>query len=270
MDYFKYVFCILTYKNTEDIKECLTSIEEKVCDYKVVIVNSYFDDESKKTIKKIALNNNCDFINVPNKGYGAGNNAGIKYINENYDYEYIIISNPDIIIKKFDLDELTKGHNVIAPLIITRSGKNQNPYWLLKNSLSEYMLYKSMKTNNKFLFFVSVAINKLLREVGLFFFKISTKKDCRIYGAHGSFFLISKDAIEKIGILFDEKMFLFAEEALLAHEFEEKHIPVFLTKKIKIYHKEDGSVSVSEINENSISRESIIYYYEKLHNRKGL
>lgn len=41
-------------------------------------------------------------MNVENKGYSYGNNRGIEYCHNNYEYDYIIISNPDIIIKKFD------------------------------------------------------------------------------------------------------------------------------------------------------------------------
>lgn len=264
MNHYEYVFCILTYRNTEDIKECLCSIKSNVSSYKVVIVNSYYDEDSKASFEEIAVRNGCDFINVPNKGYGAGNNAGIKYIKETYDYEYLIISNPDIIIEKFDMGGLPEGPKVVAPLITTIKGKNQNPYWIVKNDVAERMLYSSMKNGDKVSYITSIAMNKILREVGLLLFKISRKSSRRVYGAHGSFMILSREVINSFERLFDENMFLFAEESLLAHEFEKRGIPVILIKTVQIKHKEDGSVSLSDINENAIARESIIYYYEKI------
>lgn len=48
----------------------------------------------------IAKKLGCSFINVENKGYGFGNNRGIEYANKYFDYEFLIVSDPNIIIKK--------------------------------------------------------------------------------------------------------------------------------------------------------------------------
>jgi GT2 family glycosyltransferase len=54
MERYKYIFCILVYRNVEDIKECIDSIMDKVENCKIVIVNSFYDNESKNEFEKIA------------------------------------------------------------------------------------------------------------------------------------------------------------------------------------------------------------------------
>ncbi|MEG1313267.1 MAG: glycosyltransferase family 2 protein [Bacilli bacterium] len=265
----KFVFCILIYRNTDDLVDCIKNISEKVKNFKVVIVNSHYDDKSMNMIKKIAENLQCDFIDVPNKGYGCGNNRGIEFINNNYEYDFLIISNPDILITKFEEKDIGEMKNcVIAPLITTIKGKSQNPYWYLHNGIGEFLIYSGMLKKNKFILFIAYAINKIIREIGLYFFMKSSKSCSRIYAAHGSFVIFSSDVISKFEDLYDEKMFLFAEEALLAYELDRRGICTFLCKDVQVIHKEDGSMNIAKINEVDEERKSIIYYYRKIRKEK--
>lgn len=263
--FYKYIFCILTYKNDCDLVECLNSINEKVKNYKIVIVNSFYDDVSMEKIQIIASRYNCDFYNIENKGYSFGNNYGIKNILINYDFEYVAVINPDILIDKFDDSLMDKYKNcVIAPMITTIKGKNQNPYWLIKNNLSEKLMYFGQKRKNLFLYFLGVVINKAIREIGIYFFFKSKKDIIEIYAAHGAFVFFQKEIFENIGLFYDENMFLFAEEAYIAHIFEKYNIKTYLIKNIKIIHKEDGSLNNSNIKINEELRKSTVYYYEKI------
>lgn len=269
--YYEYVFVILTYRNTEDIKECLISIEKKFNDYKAVIVNSYYDESSKMEMEKIAEKYNCDFLNVENRGYGYGNNCGVQFCKKEYDFSYLVISNPDIIVKKNDFlaESYLEKAVVIAPVIKTLTGKWQNPYWVKKNCLAEFFIYSGYKHMNKFVIYSGIAINKIIRELSnRLFFRNKDRVRSKVYASHGSFVIFSKKAVQQLGDkIYDENMFLFAEEAYLAHVLEEKNIPVIFTKEIDILHKEDGSMNVSNINEKSELRKSVVYYYEKLDRR---
>ncbi len=51
-----------------------------------------------RKIEKISFDHSYDFINIENRAYSYGNNIGIKHANEKYNYKYLVISNPDIII----------------------------------------------------------------------------------------------------------------------------------------------------------------------------
>lgn len=139
----------------------------------------YYNDESKSQVESIANKYNCDFLNIENKGYSYGNNAGIKYATDKYDYEYIIISNPDIIIKKFDTYNLKSP--ITAPCIIAKNGKYQNPAAVNRNRLYEFLLYNGLKHNDKLLFYLGVVINKITREIFLLIHKIINNNYIYIY-----------------------------------------------------------------------------------------
>lgn len=262
---YKYIFVILVYRNADDLYDCLKSIQEKVNDYKIIIVNSFYDYESEKNISEIAYNYGCEFLSVENKGYGAGNNKGIEYALSKYDFDYIVLSNPDIIIEEFT-DEVLKSNKdcVVAPLIKTLNGKSQNPYWMYKCSFAEWLIYQGQKHGNTTMYYVGVAINKIIREIGLKKFLSSPKKFDFVYATHGSFVFFPHSLFDKIGLFYDENMFLFAEEPYIAHVFEDAGIKSIITKDVKILHKEDGSMKISKIDENSEAQKSIIYYYEKI------
>ena len=264
MIFCKFIFVILVYRNTEDVIDCLNSIQEKVADYKVIIVNSYYDDYTQKKFKEIAEKYQCDFINVPNKGYGYGNNCGMKYAKEKYAFEYLVVSNPDIVIKKFDetvLDVLN-GYDVYAPIIRNKNGKHQNPYWTSEIKCAEQLIYEGQKRKRRIILYSGYLIHKIVRVLTLRQFLNSSKNTITIFAAHGSFCVLNKKLIDKMSKVYDENMFLFAEEAYLAHELKRMKCKVALTKAIEIYHKEDGSMKLSKIDENDIERQSVIYYYE--------
>lgn len=263
--FYKYIICILVYRNTNDLLDCIPSIKSNIENSKIIIVNSYYDEKTRCLFKKIAENNDCDFVNVPNKGYGYGNNMGIAYSLEHYKFKFLIVSNPDIIINKFDDRYLHKYSDcVIAPLITTTKRKSQNPYWYSKNKFIEKLIYLGMKKQNRLSLFCGLGINKLRREIALFFFDHSNKHEITVYAAHGSFCMFPYAIFQKIGLPFDENMFLFAEEAYLAHLLDDNKVKIILTKDIQILHKEDGSVGLAQIDETSELRKSFIYYYEKV------
>lgn len=259
----KFVFVILIYRNYEDLLECLESIKEKISSYQVIVINAFYDEESKNAIEKIAKENNCHFLNIENKGYSYGNNAGIKYANENIDYQYLIVSNPDIIIKDFDenkLDECTK-FSIIAPKIVAKNGKRQNPISFRRNKLKEKLEYVGLTKNNKFLFYTAIMIGKFNRYLSLLF-HLNGKKPFKIYGAHGSFVIFRKSAIDILSPVYDENMFLFGEEGVLALRAKENHLVTGQLNCINIFHKEDGSMKLADFSINKELVKSNIYYYE--------
>ena len=263
---YKIVFVVLVYKNTQDIIDFIKSVQENIEDVKIVIVDAFYSNEVSDRIDKIAGKYDTDVIHIENKGYGYGNNKGIEYVHNNYEYSNLIIANPDTIIKKLDYNCLRKINNgIIGPKIVTKNRKNQNPYWYANNRLGEALIYQGCKRNKKILRYVAYIINKVIREIYILWFKYIGKDMGKVFAVHGSFVIFTKSAIEKLMPLYDENMFLFAEEAYLAHRAKEKGIKTYYTENVEVLHKEDGSMAGTNINEEKIYKESIIYYYEKFH-----
>ena len=256
------VFVLLTYRNADDLSDFLASTKRNVKNYAVIVVNSFYDENTKMKIQEIAKGSDCDFINCENKGYGYGNNRGIEFANIHYKYEYLVVANPDIVIEKYSTEVLNKiNQGIIAPRIINKAGKMQNPMVWKKNALANYLVYKGLQKKNKLSFYIGLLFNKLCR--GLFFLVTpSSREYAKIYQGHGSCIIFPHYVLGKLGLPFDENIFLFAEEGDLAEVARKKGIPFYYTPQVRIYHKEDGSMQFrDDLNQQLV--EANIYVYEK-------
>ena len=254
------VFIVLVYRNHKDLIDFLESTKKIDVSNRTIVVNAFYDEKSRKKIENIADQYNCEFLNIPNKGYSYGNNFGIKYAVERFYYKYIVISNPDIVIKNFPSDLSILQADIIAPKTIAASGKNQNPMIVKENLVSERLIYNGFKHNSKLLLVCGITINKIIRE---FFIRLFGKKTMSIYAAHGSFLFLSNNAISVLeGAPYDEKMFLFAEESVLAIKAKKHGLVTKYMPSICVNHKEDGSMKLGDFSINQELANANIYYYE--------
>lgn len=250
-------FVVLVYRNIQDLEDFF--LYNKVEDSITIVVNSFYDDETENKFKQIAENHGADFLSVPNNGYGAGNNKGIDYVLSNYNFDYLIISNADIMIDNLMIDNLrlyTKS--IIAPKIISVDGKLQNPCSPFKPLRLEmylrYQAYKRKCRKTMLLFYAFSRIKKIV-----FHLTYPIKK--KIFAAHGAFVIIPKAILLQLLPLYNEKMFLFGEETHLALKAEQYKIPTFYVPQVVVRHKEDGSMKVASINIFEKERDSFIELY---------
>lgn len=257
------IIVVLVYGNTDDVVDLIESAKVINCKYKFILVNSFYDDESMKRCEEISRKYGCDFINVENKGYGTGNNRGIEYAVEHYTFDFLVVSNPDTIICDLDFQYLsTLKCGVVGPKIITSTGKNQNPFYVDKK-IFPVAEYRFLANRNKIGYYSILAINKLKKMA--FFAGMRARKihEKKVYAVHGSFIIFSCTALKKLGKIFDEKIFLFCEEMVLAEEIKRKGIDAYYTERIKIYHKEDGSMKFLNGSMYDIEVKSNGYVLEK-------
>ena len=107
----KFTFIIVTYKSKKVIEKCVNCLPKKA---KIIIVENSND---KKILLKYKNKKNIKLVlNKSNRGYGAGNNVGLKFTNT----PYAFILNPDTFIKKI---LFTKIENSIKKL--------NNDFWIL-------------------------------------------------------------------------------------------------------------------------------------------
>lgn len=254
------VFVVLVYRNTKDLEDFFAY--NHIHDSHTVVVVSHYDDSSDKVFIRIASDNNADIIIVPNKGYGAGNNMGIEYALEHFDFNYIVISNADISIRILEPQALEKyGDTIIAPDIVAANGKQQNPNEPYKPSnLAYHLMYKTYKNNKTKLIWLFYALARV-RRIVYNMVSCVIKKDT-IYSAHGSFVIIPANVLNKLKPLYNEKMFLMNEESHLAMKAREYGVKTVYAKDILIDHKEDGSMSLEYKNEFPLLKQSFMEFYE--------
>lgn len=260
---YKYIFIILVYRNIKDLEDCIRSIKSNVNSFKIIVVNSYYDEDSKKKCELISFDEHCDFINIENKGYSFGNNRGIEFAVSNYEFDYLVVANPDTEILKFDDKSLNNlVYDIFAPNIITLRGTHQNPMGISHQKIAPKILYKGLKDNRKLYIYSALFLNKLIRCVRIFFNRIRHISIYPIYCAHGSFVILSNKAIFELYPVYDENMFLFAEEGVLASKADKIGLKTCFYPHIYIRHKEDGSMKLSDFSINNMLRDANIYYYE--------
>jgi GT2 family glycosyltransferase len=243
MPEYDFVFVLLVFRNTADPEEFLKSIENVGVSFRVVIVNSFYDIATSAAVEKLCIDHACDFIETGNQGYGSGNNAGIAYACSHYTFKYLIVSNPDIVIKQMpsDILELPPSPCIYGPLIKTLKGKRQNPCMIIFSPLRERLMKMfAMNPDNLFPFYFAIAINKAERSLFNLFFGGSAH---RVYSLHGSFLIFSFEALRLLGPQpFDPGMFLFREEDHLARLAKRLNVKMIYYPGIRVLHKEDGSV----------------------------
>lgn len=262
---YKYIFVVLVYKNIEVLCDFFKTLTVK--DSKVIVVNSYFDEESLKQCRIVAESNSADFIPIENKGFGYGNNVGTKYAMEHYEYDYLILSNSDIHVNVIEaLGKLEEDTAVIAPYTHLPEGKVQNPNipWRI-NCLFE-LLKKAYDTDSRIRLAIPHIMTRLSRE---FFkvYKLITRKDFyRIYSCHGSFIIFTKKAVDRLYPFFDDRMFLYNEELYLAENCRIKNVPVYYCPQIDVLHLEGASTGNQFGFERNKESFSILYRWMKDNN----
>ena len=262
--FYPYIFVILTYRNVDDLDALLGNIGEFVSKdrYRAVVVNAYYDDITSEKVRETAEKYDADFLNQPNKGYSYGNHRGMEYAAERYAFDWLIVANPDTLIQKFDESIFDKaGTCVMAPKIVNLRGKRQNPMMKRFSPLKERLVYKGCLQNRPFYFYAGIAWGKV---VNAFTRCKSNKRDKRlkkIEMAHGSFVIFAREVLEQLGAVYDENIFLFSEESVLARRLQGK-FATYYTDAIAVLHKEDGSMKYEKDSISKNVRDANIYYYE--------
>ena len=257
---YDFVFIVLVYKNTLDLEEFFLSLY--LLNTKVIVVDSFYDEVTSMAFENIALKYSASYLRVENRGYGYGNNMGVKYALAHYSFRYLIISNADIVVKQLDISDLNEGaDSIIAPQIRNLRGKDQNPFIPFYVNGLNHLKYIAFKYNWHFIRILCFILYRFVRECYLAFIKIFRRNITRIYAAHGSFIIIPESVLIRLTPLFNEQMFLFVEEEHLAKLAHSKNISIIFNSRIKILHKEDGSVGGAIKNNYEITKKSFIEFY---------
>ena len=239
---YKYVFVVLVYKNIDVLKDFFETL--RIDDYKVIVVNSYYNEKSLKQCREISTQYNADFIAVENKGYGYGNNVGAKFAMDNYEYDYLILSNSDIQINAISyLDDIIKDAAVLAPHTHMLNGKVQNPNIPWHLSCLIPLLNYAYKHNSRLFLLIPHFFTRITRELFRLYHHIKKKQTYKIYSCHGSFIVFTKVAVEKLYPFFNEKMFLYNEELFLAEKCRLERVPIYYKPQLDVLHLEGASSS---------------------------
>lgn len=217
----------------------------------VIIVDNCSTDKSITFIKKIITNKVILVENTQNNGYSAGNNIGIRYAIETLQSSTIIIANPDIYIENQTIKNLKDKLNgddsiaIISALMENDKGK------VFKNFAIKTPSFLTLLIDSNMIF---SKISETIFHRSRYYTIDNTQSEMDVDAIQGSFFLIKADCIKSIGY-FDENVFLYCEEILLAHKIQSirKRTVILTTERFVHFH----SLSIGKNISSYIAREKI-------------
>jgi GT2 family glycosyltransferase len=260
---------LLNYNGYQDTIECFESLEKiSYTNYNIIIVDNDSPDKSIDKINAYMHKRNLDYEyyenieftqnTIPdkfitliqsgsNRGYGHGNNIGIKYgLKSNSDY--ILLLNNDTIVEKDFLEplvkELVKNKNIgiVSSQIFYED--RRNIFWenggnfnLLTGKVShiDFNQKDTNQINNEYCNFLS-----------------------------GCLWLIPRKIFLEIGYI-NEDYFMYVEDLEYCQRVVKKNYKLKVSSKSKIYHKV-GSSSGGEISPFSIYWMTKNYLKFMIHN----
>ena len=136
-------FVIVSFRSAHIIENCIKSINP---DIKIIIVENSNNLHVKNYLENKFLNVEVIIANE-NLGYGKGNNLGISRVNT----QYAFILNPDAILEKNCLDELSKAQFLLEDdfVILAPNLLNNYGYFLNKNNNLNKMSFDKIELQRK-------------------------------------------------------------------------------------------------------------------------
>lgn len=220
---------ILNYNSAVDCRKCVDFIKkQKGVKTDVVIVDNCSHENDLTILKAMNAEKLCTLIeNKKNHGYNAGNNIGLHYAAKK-GYKYALIANPDMefpepnyIKRVISTMEADTNIAVCGTDIIDAEGRHQNPL--------DYVSFWS----------------ELLWPIDMIRYKLSRKSlattldytnSCYCPIVSGCCLFVRMSFIKQIGF-FDENVFLYCEEPILAHQVKTVGMKIYYMAEAKAVHR---------------------------------
>jgi len=226
---------VLTYNSEKYIEGCLESIfAQTYKNVEIVVIDNNSKDDSVKLLKEKLKNykgNQRVIINKENSGYVGGNNAGIKESRG----EYVVIVNPDVILKDNYIQEVVNEFEQNPQI-----GSVQGKYYQLNNGIK----------------------TKIIDTVGFKFFKSGRLIDegqgdedvgqyeekREVFGVNGNAAAYRRKTLNDIKYkeeYFDEDFFCYAEDFDLAWRAKTKEWKCVYAPQAILWHDRTSSKTIS-------------------------
>ena len=231
---------IVTYNDLDNTKKFVKDIEEySIIDRIVVVDNMSTTIGVFENLQKLENNKVKVIRSEKNGGYNYGNNFGIKYLeNLEENYDYVIISNPDITVTQEAIShcmKVIKSDEKIAIIAPRMFNKFEMPIRRSSWKIRTFGLDVVYSTR-----FLEILFYKILRR-GEYSEEDYKKEILEVEAISGAFFIARFEVLKQIDLL-DENVFLFYEEDILAKKLKEKGYKTISLNTEKFIHYESQTI----------------------------
>lgn len=262
----KVAIIIVNYNDEDDTIKFVNKISKyNVINRIVVVDNMSTTIGAFEKLKNLESEKTRVIKSEKNGGYDYGNNFGIRYLkNQNENYDYIIISNPDIEITENAINHCLNVINsdsnigIIAPRMFNKEDKP------IRRCAWKMRTFKLDVVHSTRL--LELIFYKILRN-GEYSNKEYENEILEVEAISGAFFIIRSDVLEKIGLL-DENVFLFYEEDILAKKLNKLNLKTISLNSEKFIHYESQAIGKTFNYYKKIKQlyKSKMYYHKKYNN----
>jgi GT2 family glycosyltransferase len=245
---------IVQYKVHNLLLECISSLRKNIKDinYEIIVV----DNDEIKSLKTQLLKRFPKVVYIPNKnkGFGHGNNVGVKKAKG----KYLFFLNPDTTVFENTINgqvaflDRNKKIGIVAPILLN---KQRKPYKLQGfGTLTFFRAIFSLTFLNNFF-----PNNPISKEYWLPDWDHKKVKEVGV--VPGTAFMMEKSLFEKVGG-FDETFFLYFEEFDLCKRVKDLGLRVCMLPQAKVIHLW-GESTKQRLDINAIFQDSRFYYFRK-------
>lgn len=209
----KTAIIILNYNSSADCCKCIGYLKQQHgVELEIIVVDNCSREDDRKAVEELCAEQNCTFIaNSENKGYNAGNNVGLRYAAEK-GYEFALIANPDMEFPQTDyiatlLAKMNEDEDIVVcgSDIVGADGVHQSP------------MGKDGNWRGSFGWIKEIFGKKKKSDASDFIDNYKESHYC--HKVSGCCFMIRMSFLKSIDF-FDEKVFLYCEEAILSRQVE--------------------------------------------------
>ncbi|SMG22671.1 glycosyltransferase family 2 protein [Fibrobacter sp. UWB13] len=226
------ISCVIL--NYNDVSTTIKLVERiknyTIIDFLVVVDNCSTDDSW--SLLQCCKNDKVHVIQSPkNGGYGAGNNLGLHYSSDVLNVDYSIIANPDVFFDEDCVEKFLKTFLDEQSVAVVSARQSNSPDCAWKNCTTlQYVLATSL--------FFEVWLK--IRSYPKKYFK--DKESVTVFAVPGSLLMVDLKKMLKYG-MYDEEFFLYYEEPVLAHKFDDAGLKTVLRLDCSYQHNHHVSIS---------------------------
>lgn len=234
----KVAVIILNYKVKQLAIECVESVKKSdFKDFKIFLIDNNSDDG----IENESLEGVSFIKNKENLGYSGGNNVGIEAALKQ-GFEYVFILNPDTYVNKDTIKNLLKG-------MVRNSADIVSPKIYFNNS--DTIWYAGGRFDMQNVIGSHIGVDE--EDSGQY------NKACETDFATGAAIMIKAQVFSKIN-LFDEKYFLYYEDADFCYRAKKAGFKVYYIPQAFLYHGNAKSSGLgSSLQDYYISRNRLLF-----------
>lgn len=215
--------CIVTWNTCDVLRDCLQSIyrnSEDLC-IEVIVVDNASTDNTVEMVK----NEFGEVILIENRqnlGFSRANNQALRMSNG----KYVLILNPDVLIKKPFLKKLINFFHdhtdagVVGCKLVNLDGSTEKSYHhsfptLLSEFKRGFLLHRLFKKTNEI--------------------HNSKTDEIEVAWTIGAFMFLRKETLMKVAG-FDERYFIYTEDADLCYRLKQRGFKIYYINNIEIIH----------------------------------